>query len=62
MKLIALASARFAYPFDYSANMALNLAPFSRWMLLDKSAQRPLLQGLPYLSSNNSPCPAMSLK
>jgi hypothetical protein len=31
-------------------NMALNLAPFGRWTLRDKAAQRrlALLQGLPF--------------
>ncbi len=34
--------------------MALNLAPFSRWTLRDKAAQRrlALLHGLPLQSSN----------
>ena len=33
------------------SNMALNLAPFGRWTLRDKAAQRrlALLQGLPHI-------------
>jgi hypothetical protein len=38
-----------------SSNMALNLAPFGRWTLRDKIAQRrlALLQGLPHKSQKN---------
>jgi len=37
--------------FAARANLALNLAPFSRWTLRDKAAQRrlALLQGLPQI-------------
>ena len=51
--LVLVGAALVFLGFSGSSNMALNLAPFGRWTLRDKAAQRrlALLQGLPQNAS-----------